>query len=149
VTHDHITPSAFNLFSNTLPTSSPTFPAANALLPPGWHHIYFPPRTPEADLATDGYEQEFFPPGYSQRMWAGAQYSFSPDNPLRVGDYVTMKTYMDSIDINTAQATVWINKEISNKSGWSMTEKRCMVYHPHQRQMEQRGIRGKRNIGNI
>ncbi|KAK4516910.1 uncharacterized protein ATC70_000237 [Mucor velutinosus] len=139
-TYDDITWSPMNLLGNTLgddEINNNTIPRNSALVPPCWHHVYFPPRTLESDLALDGYESEFFPPEpFSQRMWVGAKMDWNPANPLRVGDEAHMTTALDHAELREGRmgesAMVWINKDISNQMGWSMREQRCLVYHPKQ-----------------
>lgn len=141
-THDIITGSRLNLLANTLPTAhvdygNSEWPKDGTVLPPGWHHVYFPPRTQEKDLAADGYEREFFPPKpFCQRMWAGASFQWNTKNPLKVGDEITMRTYLDRAEVRVGRlgqsAMVWINKDINNQLGFSMREQRCLVYHPEQ-----------------
>lgn len=49
----------------------------------------FNPLLPESDLSSDGTEHTFGPPPpLLQRMWAGGSFTFSRDNPLKVGDKV-------------------------------------------------------------
>ncbi|KAG2213430.1 hypothetical protein INT47_009104 [Mucor saturninus] len=141
ITFDEITGSQFNLLANTLGSSdflNEKIPPKGTIVPPCWHHVYFPPRTQEPDLAADGYETSYFPPKpFSQRMWVGAQLTWSVDNPLRVGDQnVMMKTSLDHAEVRHGRmgdsAMVWINKDIENQHGWSMREQRCLVYHPEQ-----------------
>ncbi|CEI91312.1 hypothetical protein RMCBS344292_05609 [Rhizopus microsporus] len=141
-THDIITGSRLNLLANTLPTAhvdygNSEWPKHGTVLPPGWHHVYFPPRTQERDLAADGYEREFFPPKpFCQRMWAGASFQWNTKNPLKVGDEITMRTYLDRAEVRMGRlgqsAMVWINKDIDNQLGFSMREQRCLVYHSEQ-----------------
>ncbi|KAI8990148.1 hypothetical protein BDB01DRAFT_780181 [Pilobolus umbonatus] len=138
ITHDEITPSQINLLANTLNDTTwvnEVVPEKGSVVPPCWHHVYFPPRTLENDLAADGYETDFFPPKpYSQRMWVGASMTWSPDNKLRVGDKATMTTSLHQATPHTTRmgdsVLVWINKDIENKEGWSMREQRCLIYHP-------------------
>lgn len=121
-------------------------------IPPCWHHIYFPPRTREVDLASDGYETDYFPPPpYSQRMWVGASMHWNQSNVLAVDDEATMSTSLDDAQEKHGRmglsAMVWIKKDISNEKGFSMQENRCLVYHPpqphHQEAAVGRGIKGK------
>ncbi|KAI8642755.1 hypothetical protein BD408DRAFT_343556 [Parasitella parasitica] len=129
-----------NLLGNTLDDdefNSSRAPKKGTLVPPCWHHVYFPPRALESDLASDGYETEFFPPEpFSQRMWAGAKMNWSMKNPLKVGDQAQMTTILDHAELRQGRmgesAMVWINKDISNQHGWAMREQRCLVYHPKQ-----------------
>lgn len=150
-TTDEITASQFNLLANTLGSSEyvdEKIPKNKTLVPPCWHHAYFPPRTQEHNLASDGYETSYFPPKpFSQRMWVGAQLDWSLENPLKVGDKVKMTTTLDRAQLRQGRmgdsAMVWIDKDIENEDGWSMRERRCLVYHPEQEKMSApRGITG-------
>ncbi|KAI8364418.1 hypothetical protein BD560DRAFT_333282, partial [Blakeslea trispora] len=140
ITHDQIVASPHNLLTNTLGTHevNPTVLAPNGtILPACYHHVYFPPRTPESELAHDGYETDFFPPApFSQRMWAGAELSWSQTNPLSIGDQAKMTTQLDTVQLSEGRmgesVKVWINKDIENQHGWCMRERRCLVYHPTQ-----------------
>lgn len=150
-TYDDITWSPMNLLGNTLgdnEINSDNIPEKSTLVPPCWHHVYFPPRTLESKLALDGYETEFFPPEpFSQRMWVGAKMEWSAKNLLRIGDQAHMRTVLDHAELRQGRmgesAMVWINKDISNQHGWSMREQRCLVYHPKQTNTNaSRGIKG-------
>lgn len=154
-TFDEITGSQFNLLANTLGYSNfvdENIPQKGMIVPPCWHHVYFPPRTQEHNLAADGYETSYFPPKpFSQRMWVGAQLDWSLENPLCVGDQVKMKTGLDRAEVRHGRmgdsAMVWINKDIENQHGWSMREQRCLVYHPEQKSINvTRGLTGKKKI---
>ncbi|GAA5806414.1 hypothetical protein HPULCUR_011948 [Helicostylum pulchrum] len=139
-TWDEITGSQFNLLANTLGGSEyvdEKVPKEGTNVPPCWHHAYFPPRTQEGNLASDGYETSYFPPKpFSQRMWVGAKLDWNVENPLKVGDQVKMITALDRAELRQGRmgdsAMVWINKDIENEHGWSMREQRCLVYHPEQ-----------------
>ena len=99
-THDIITGSRLNLLANTLPTAhvdygNSEWPKHGTVLPPGWHHVYFPPRTQERDLAADGYEREFFPPWdyYENLPWS----SWSQNGSSRsVGNGLDQQGYRQS-----------------------------------------------------
>ncbi|KAG1461213.1 hypothetical protein G6F56_005779 [Rhizopus delemar] len=146
VSRDTIRGSRLDLLSKTL------FSEWNhKVLPPAWHHVYFPPRTRQDELADDGYERDFFPPKpFSQRMWAGASFDWNLDNPLVVNDQIEMKTKLDRVQLKEGRrgesAMVWLNKDIYNMSGWSMREQRCLVYHSEQTQetVGTNGIKMKR-----
>lgn len=151
---DEITTSQFNLLANTLSDTlfvDENTPKKGTVLPPCWHHVYFPPRTQEHNLADDGYETTYFPPKpFSQRMWVGAHMNWNLDNPLKVDDKAKMTTALDRAELRQGRlgdsAMVWINKDIENQHGWSMREQRCLVYHPEQKESSQsstsRGVTG-------
>ncbi|KAI9025184.1 hypothetical protein CLU79DRAFT_78749 [Phycomyces nitens] len=138
ITHDHLTASPLNLLANTLndqtvPYRHAVLPTPDTEIPPTWHHVYFPPRTPEDELALDGYETDFFPPPpFVQRMWAGATLSWNTENPLRIGQQATMSTTLDKAEYQQGRmgesVFVHLGKNISNDQGWSMKEERSLVY---------------------
>ncbi|KAI8338121.1 hypothetical protein BC941DRAFT_374783 [Chlamydoabsidia padenii] len=143
--HDTITASPLNLLANTLnettvPYKNNTLPELGTIVPATWHHIYFPPRTIESCLAHDGYEADFFPPApFTQRMWAGATLTF--DQPLLVGDTVTMSTYLDHCEFRSSSRLgdavfVYLNKDIYRQGDKDriMREQRCLVYATEQAQ---------------
>ncbi|KAI7904171.1 uncharacterized protein BX663DRAFT_419157, partial [Cokeromyces recurvatus] len=141
--HDDITWSPLNLLAKTLNSTYMT-----SVVPPCWHHIYFPSRLTESELANDGYDTLFLPPKpFEQRLWAGARFQWSPTNVLQVGDKAMMKTHLDHMDIQRQDSVaVWINKDISNENGWSMSEQRCLVYFPSTmtRRRHKKGIQTNR-----
>lgn len=137
ITHDIITASPLNLLANTLDEPTVQYkhnilPTPGTIVPATWHHIYFPPRTVESELAHDGYESEFFPPSpFTQRMWAGATLTFNhhhhhhhhttastrKSRHLSVGDTVTMATYLDRCEFRPSSRLgdavfVYLNKDI-------------------------------------
>lgn len=147
---DVVTASPLNLLANTLNESALPFkhnvmPESGTIVPATYHHVYFPPRTPEEALASDGYETDFVPPPpYVQRLWGGAELTFSSTNPLRVGDSVTMTTTVDRVEQRAESSVfVWLNKDIYNTHGWSMREKRCLVYLHQDASPSSRPISGK------
>ncbi|KAI7867459.1 hypothetical protein BDF14DRAFT_1726620 [Spinellus fusiger] len=138
VTHDTVTASPINLLANTLNTTAVPWrhehlPPPGTEVPPTWHHLYFPPRTPEDELAHDGYETDLLPPApFVHRMWKRAQITFSDTNPLRVGQEMTMTTTLDAIDhCMTSKGEgvfVDIKKDIHTSLGLSISEVRRLVY---------------------
>ncbi|KAI9491630.1 hypothetical protein BDB00DRAFT_832247 [Zychaea mexicana] len=138
-TLDTITASPLNLLANTLDDRTLGYmdhvvPEKGMIVPATYHHVYFPPRTPEHKLASDGYETNFHPPyPFDQRMWAGAELTFDLRNPLRVGDEAEMVTKVNRIEHKEGgrlgdSVMVWLDKDIYNQKGWSMREQRCLVY---------------------
>ncbi|KAG2219888.1 hypothetical protein INT45_001633 [Circinella minor] len=139
-TKDIITASPLNLLANTLNEKALSFtgddlPKKGTMVPATYHHIYFPPRTREKELAKDGYETHFHPPSppFNQRMWAGAELIFDNENPLCVHDQAKMITKINRIEQKKGgrlgdSVMVWLDKDIYNKKGWSMREQRCLIY---------------------
>ncbi|KAI8059631.1 hypothetical protein BC940DRAFT_264594 [Gongronella butleri] len=149
VDHDAITASPLNLMANTMAEPSVEYkggvlPAHGTRLPATWHHLFFPPRAVESDLAADGYETDFFPPEpFTQRMWAGATLTWPRDRqPLAVGDDVFLVSSLDHVDFRAASRLgdavfVYLNKDVYRKQDdpatdpWVMREQRCLVYSGH------------------
>lgn len=134
---DVISASQFNLMANTLNHPKYAYsklPAKGTILPPAWHLAYFPPRVPESELSSDGYETDWSPPyPYIHRMWAGGELSWSKDNPLKVGQNVTMQSSIRDVQMRQGgrrgdSIFIWVDKELHNEQGWSATESRCWVY---------------------
>ena len=151
---DVITSSPLNLLANTLNEPSVAFkhailPTPGTVVPATYHHIYFPPRTLESDLAPDGFEKDFHPPEpFVERMWAGARLEFNPVNPLRVGDEANMVTRVNRIETKQGgrlgdSVLVWLDKDIHNAQGWAVHEQRCLVYATNNHHASPRMIKGK------
>ncbi|CDH53889.1 hypothetical protein RO3G_16341 [Lichtheimia corymbifera JMRC:FSU:9682] len=152
---DVITSSPLNLLANTLDEPSVPFkhailPAAGTVVPATYHHIYFPPRTVESELAADGFENDFHPPEpFVERMWAGARLEFNPVNPLRVGDEATMVTTVNRIETKQGgrlgdSVLVWLDKDIHNAQGWAVHEQRCLVYATNNHHASPRMIKARK-----
>lgn len=152
---DEITKSPLNLLANTLDEPSVSFkhsilPTTGTVVPATWHHIYFPPRTVESDLASDGFENDFHPPEpFVERMWAGARLEFNPVNPLRVGDEATMVTRVNRIETKQGgrlgdSVLVWLDKDIHNDQGWAVHEQRCLVYATSNQHASPRMIKARK-----
>ncbi|ORZ02578.1 hypothetical protein BCR43DRAFT_429678 [Syncephalastrum racemosum] len=125
---DTITASPVDLLARTLNEPTPT-----KTLPSTYHHIFFPPRTYEHELAADGYETDFVPPApFVKRLWGGAEMTYDVSNPLCIGDQVQMTTTVERVERRgegeTGSVAVWLNKDIENIHGWSMREQRLLVY---------------------
>jgi 3-methylfumaryl-CoA hydratase len=137
IENDVINPSQFNLMGNTL--NHPVYrhnklPEPGTVLPPAWHLAYFPPRVLETDLSSDGYEKDWSPPEpFVHRMWAGGELSWNKENPLRVGQAVRMESKIRDIQFRGGgrrgdSVFIWVDKDLHNEQGWSLTESRCWVY---------------------
>ncbi|KAI8988057.1 hypothetical protein BDF20DRAFT_799547, partial [Mycotypha africana] len=123
----------------------------DAAVPPCYHLAYFPPRLKESELASDGYEMDFFPPKefFAHRMWVGAKLRFSLENPLCLNNHAKMTTSLDRTEFNSTgrlgeTARLFLTKEVSNDKGWCMSEQRCMVYYPKKPTQSPKGIRYKK-----
>ncbi|KAJ3129166.1 hypothetical protein HK098_002407 [Nowakowskiella sp. JEL0407] len=104
-------------------------------IPPAFHLLLFPPRIPESQLASDGYEKEFSPPPpFSKRMWAGGNFTWNLNNPLKVQDNVkqilTITNAEKKPSVNGDFVLVRQSRELFNDGGLSMTEERDYVYLP-------------------
>lgn len=140
---DTITASPVDLLARTLNEPTP-----GETLPPTYHHIFFPPRTYEHELAADGYETEFVPPApYVKRLWGGAEMTYDVSNPLRMGDQIQMTTTVDHVERRGegegGSVAIRLNKDIENQHGWSMREQRLLVYvHENEPNREPRALPG-------
>jgi len=97
--HDEVTAFPFNALSATLDREDPAAVAGTAV-PPLWHWLYFLAIFRPGQMRTDGQMQggDFMPPiPLPRRVWAGSQFTWNADNPLRVGDRATRISRIDSI----------------------------------------------------
>ncbi|CAG8660074.1 9460_t:CDS:2 [Funneliformis caledonium] len=111
-------------------------PPKGTQIPPNYHLAYFPPKAYENELESDGTESRYAPPPpFSRRMWAGGELSFSANNPLRVGQQVSMSTKCREVKVKPSprgeNLFLWLDRDISNELGWSMREARCIVHRIH------------------
>ncbi|KAJ2999841.1 hypothetical protein HDV02_001619 [Globomyces sp. JEL0801] len=137
---DTIVPSLVNLFDLTIqglglkPISSKVSPLDSNVLSPCRHLVLFPQRLTEPQLASDGYETLFNPPGYSIRMWAGGNLTWISKNPLRFGQDVSLTATMPTVTLKqtTRGEAVFttLHRSISNVAGPSVIETRSLVYLP-------------------
>jgi 3-methylfumaryl-CoA hydratase len=132
--YDVITPNPIQLLNVTLDRPScEILPTLSTPLNPNDHLAYFPTSIPEQKLAPDGYSMTFAPPyPFRQRMWAGGELLFS-NNPLRVGDNVKLVTMCSNAELkrsgkNQELVFVWEDRDFQNEKGWSLKDRRCLVY---------------------
>ncbi|CAI2178996.1 9706_t:CDS:10 [Funneliformis geosporum] len=122
-------------------------PPKGTRIPQNYHLAYFPPKVYESELENDGTESRYAPPPpFSRRMWAGGELSFSANNPLRVGQQVSMNTKCREVNVKSnpkgENIFLWLDRDISNELGWSMRETRCIVYmKTEEKKPEQRIIK--------
>lgn len=136
---DVISAGQFNLVANTLNRYHTEFqhnhlPPPDTALPPAWHLGYFPPRIPESELSSDGYETDWSPPApFIRRMWAGGRLKWNKENMLRVGQDVTMVSKATDVQVKKGgkrgdAVFIWVDKTLENQHGWALTESRSWVY---------------------
>ncbi len=73
-------------------------PQIDAVLPPGWHWLWFNEFRPAAELGPDGHPArgDFLPPiDLPRRMWAGSRITFHA--PLRIGEEVSRTSRIASV----------------------------------------------------
>ncbi|KAJ1922056.1 hypothetical protein IWQ60_006644 [Tieghemiomyces parasiticus] len=133
--HDLVTASSLRKLAVTIDSAAlPTFNTPDAIVPPNWHHVYFPDLETEADLAPDGYDAIYAPPArLPNRMWAGGRLEWNLHNPLRVGQDVQQVTACTDIQAKDSARVgslvqVTLSKTISNAGGWALTDHRSLVY---------------------
>jgi 3-methylfumaryl-CoA hydratase len=108
---------------------------AGSSLPPLWHWLYFLPRHPQSELGADGHARlgGFLPPvPLPRRMWAGGQFEWNTDNPLRIGDAIARTSTIESVTHKQGKSGdlvfVRVRHDISNQHGTALTEHHDIVY---------------------
>lgn len=85
---------------------------------PASHWFYFAPYTPSSQLDIDGYESEFTPPGFVQRMFAGGEVLYK--KPLKLKENYTRITQAPSVTVKNGKSGqlcfVQVKHEIQNES---------------------------------
>ena len=83
--------------------------AAGGPIPPGWHWVYFLPRTAQSRLGADGHEggDGILPdlPGL-RRMWAGSQFVF--DGSLRIGERLLRRSRIVQAQLKRGRSGAFI-----------------------------------------
>ena len=107
--------------------------ADGAILPAGWHWLYFNPAVARSELAPDGHERlgSFLPPvPLPRRMWAGGTLRFP--GALRIGEQVRRVSTIRSIEWKQGRSGplvfVTAHHEISNRAGVAVEEDQNLVY---------------------
>ena len=102
-------------------------------LPCLWHWLYFLKADRLDQLELDGHPKKgsFLPPlSLPRRMWAGSRLTFI--QPLQVGDVVTKKSTIQSIQFKTGRsgklAFVCVAHELSNTDGVAIVEEQDLVF---------------------
>ena len=105
-----------------------------AILPAGWHWIYFKPTAGRSALGTDGHvEREgLLPAPLPRRMWAGGTLRFP--GTLRIGDKATRVSTIRSIERKEGRSGplvfVTVHHQIANQDGPAVEEEQNLVYLP-------------------
>jgi len=106
---------------------------AGAILPPGWHWIYFNPIVPMSEVRHDGHAKKgaFLPPiDLPRRMWAGGRLDF--DQPLVVGESIERVSTIKDISFKSGKsgnlAFVTVRHDIKGDKGGHVIEEQDIVY---------------------
>jgi 3-methylfumaryl-CoA hydratase len=104
-----------------------------AILPRGWHWLYFKPLTNRSDMSVDGHERKgaFLPDvGLPRRMWAGGNLTFSSE--LRLGEAVQRRSTIESIEEKSGRSgrLVFVNvrHRVESERGVAVDELQNLVY---------------------
>lgn len=110
-------------------------PRPGDCLPPLWHWMYCLPRTAQSALGADGHARlgDFLPPvPLPRRMWAGGQFEWRPDNPLRIGQAVARRSTIDSVTAKQGRSGglvfVRVRHALHNEQGLALVEHHDIVY---------------------
>jgi len=111
-------------------------PGEGTALPPLAHWLYFLPQALQREIGADGHPRRggFLPPvALPRRMWAGGRLAFH--HPLRVGDAVTRRSTIKSVDAkhgrSGALVFVTVLHEVLDAQGVAITEEHDIVYRDH------------------
>lgn len=104
-------------------------------LPPLWHWIYFLPQHLQRELGPDGHARRggFLPPvPLPRRMWAGGDFTWNEDNPLRIGDSATRESTIESVTHKKGKSGelvfVQVRHDVHNGQGPTLVERHNIVY---------------------
>ena len=110
-------------------------PVHGAALPPLWHWLYFLPQARQSQIGADGHPLRgaFLPPvPLPRRMWAGGQFRWNLDNPLRVGDTAQKHSRIASVKHKSGRTGdllfVEVEHAFHNAQGLCLTETHDIVY---------------------
>nr|CDI52589.1 conserved hypothetical protein [Melanopsichium pennsylvanicum 4] len=113
-------------------------------MPFGAELVLFNPLLSECTLGSDGTERTFGPPGgLDQRMWASGSFEFEKGKRLKMGQDVTCKVAVESVQPKEGAKTgkmVLVTRKLryENDEGLVMTERRCHVYRKQKPAEERR-----------
>ncbi len=129
---DRLTEAPVRAMSATLDRDDP-LPGPDTEIPPLWHWLYFLPHEKQSHIGPDGHPKRggFLPPvPLPRRMWAGGRLHWHA--PLRVGDAVTRKSTVQSVEHKSGRSGemvfVLVRHEVSNDRGVALTEEHDIVY---------------------
>jgi 3-methylfumaryl-CoA hydratase len=132
VSTDVVHPGPANTLRATLGRSEPEFAIGDAL-PPGWHVLYFLPRTPPGGLRPDGspIDSGVIPPmPLPRRMFAGQQTRFH--RPIRIGDAVRRETELTDVSLKTGSTGTLVFTTVVDRvftpEGQALEEERRGVF---------------------
>ncbi len=129
---DVIGPAPLDRLAATLGRDDPPARPGDAA-PPGWHWLYFLPKTPRADLGADGHAARggFMPPvDLPRRMWAGGRMTFR--GPLRVGEQAKRDSEILTVTPKEGRSGrlvfVTVRHVIGGEGGPAVEEEHDIVY---------------------
>lgn len=110
-------------------------PQPGSALPHLWHWLYFLPRHPQRELGPDGHARRggFLPPvPLPRRMWAGGDFVWNENNPLRAGDRASRISSIESVAHKKGSSGdlvfVRVRHDVHNAAGPALTERHDIVY---------------------
>jgi 3-methylfumaryl-CoA hydratase len=131
---DEITLAPIRGLSATLDRDDPE-PQPGSTLPHLWHWLYFLPRHPQRELGPDGHARRggFLPPvPLPRRMWAGGDFTWNENNPLRAGDRASRISTIESVAHKKGSGGdlvfVRVRHDVHNAAGLALTERHDIVY---------------------
>lgn len=112
-------------------------PPEGTPLPPGYHLAYFSPAALEATLGADGTDRTFNAPApFTRRMWAGGRMTWTPGNPLRVGQQIEERTRLVAASPKVSgrdgseMVLVDVEKEFWGPHGLALVDRRSWIFRP-------------------
>jgi len=105
-----------------------------AILPAGWHWVYFTPTAGRSALGVDGHTERdgFLGAPLPRRMWAGGSIRFP--GTLRIGEPATRISTIQSIERKQGRSGplvfVTVLHQITNQDGVAVEEEQNLVYLP-------------------
>ncbi len=134
---DVIVPGPLDRLAATLGRDDPPVRPDDAV-PPGWHWLYFLPKTPRARLGVDGHAARggFLPPvDLPRRMWAGGRMTFHA--PLRVGEEVKRESEVLTVTPKEGRSGrlvfVTVRHVIRGEGGPAVEDEHDIVYREARR----------------
>jgi 3-methylfumaryl-CoA hydratase len=118
---------------------------------PNFHLLYHPSHLPETELGKDGYDPDFAPPNpYIDRVWAKGKLEFNPQNLIKVGQKVDLKTKTHQITQSSSSTkgpifSVELLKEYTNSLGNCLNEYRTLSYFLNANEVARYGVKFDQN----